>query len=172
MRRGPLWFEAVLVAAAIAVVLGLLHGLGVGLKLLLLVALVLAVVGVLVPRMGVRWWDEAVMALRTVLWRTESGRFYAFDGLPLKTDEQFGHLWLAASSLQQVLRRPEDETVTAARMPGQWHRNEQGEVMLKVTEVVHHLSHMPGREDPRVQRFRRYLERELLFPAAKRNRAS
>ena len=40
--------------------------------------------------------------------------------------------------------------------------------MLNVQAVVQHLAQRPGRMDPRVLRLRRYLEREVLFPARRR----
>jgi hypothetical protein len=40
--------------------------------------------------------------------------------------------------------------------------------MLRVDAVVLHLNTMAGRHDPRVQRLRRYFEREVLYPASRR----
>jgi hypothetical protein len=36
--------------------------------------------------------------------------------------------------------------------------------MLRVDAVVQNLATMPGRDAPRIQKFRRYLERDVLFP--------
>ena len=44
--------------------------------------------------------------------------------------------------------------------------------MLNVRAVVQYLAHMPRRSDPRVLRLRRYLEREVLYPAIRRAAAA
>ena len=47
---------------------------------------------------------------------------------------------------------------------------DEGALHLRVDGIVVHLFSMPDRMQPRVIRLRRYLERELLFPAAERRR--
>ena len=42
--------------------------------------------------------------------------------------------------------------------------------MLRVDAVIAYLGQMPERNDPRVQKLRRYLERDVLHPAAERRR--
>ena len=44
--------------------------------------------------------------------------------------------------------------------------------MLRADSVVQYLAQMPDRTDPRVQKFRRYLEREVLYPATRRRSRS
>jgi hypothetical protein len=68
----------------------------------------------------------------------------------------------------RVLGRREAEDVLAARHTGRWQRDEDGVLMLRVDAVVQRLAAMPGRDEPRVQRLRRYFEREVLFPASQR----
>ena len=51
-----------------------------------------------------------------------------------------------------------------------WRRDAQGVLMLRVDAVIDYLGHMPERNDPRVQKLRRYLERDVLHPAAERRR--
>jgi len=162
----------VLVGAGIAAVLGVLHWWGVGLPLLLTLLVVFGALAGFAPRSGVRWLDECVLVFRSWLWRRESGRHHSFAGVTLDIEEEGGQVWLAAESLQAALRRPEPVTVTAARLVGlatqHSRRNDEGVQMLNVQAVVQHLSQRPDRMEPRVVRLRRYLEREVLYPAGRR----
>ena len=157
--------------AGIAALLGLLHWLGVGLRFLSALGVVLAFVGLVLPHVGVRWFDAAVLWLRGRFWAPEQGRFHSFGGVPLDVQDDGRHVWLGAHGLQHALGRSEPEAALAARHAGRWRRDGRDQVLqLRADAVVTWLSTMPGRDDPRVQRLRRYIERELLFPAAERRR--
>lgn len=158
------------VGVAISAACLLLHWLGVGLPLLAVVVAVFGLLAMIAPRLLVRWLDHGVYLVRAVLWRHEHGRHHSFDGVALDVHDDGRHVWLAAADLNRVLRVNEPEDVTAARHSGCWRHNEQGALQLRVDGVVAHLAAMPGRMAPRVIRLRRYLERELLFPAAERRR--
>lgn len=167
--------RSVLVGVSIAAVLGLLHALGVGLPLLWALVVAMGVVAIAVPRLGVRWLDDAVLAYRTWLWRRESGHHHSFAGIALDIEESAGQMWISANCLQRALRLREDEATTSARLAGDASaavahafRNDEGVLMLNVRAVVQYLAHMPRRSDPRVLRLRRYLEREVLYPASRR----
>jgi hypothetical protein len=169
--KGLFW-RSVLVGLGIAAVLALLNRLGVGLPLLLLLVAALGAMAFFAPLRAVRWWDDLILALRAWYWRDESGRHHSFAGITLDIEEHEGQMWLSADSLQRALRRPEDETTTAARLADHptahaWH-NDEGLLMLNLQAVVHHLAHRPERMDGRVQRLRRYLERDMLYPASRR----
>lgn len=157
-------------AAALLVggVLGGLHLLGVGLKLLLLVGVLLAVVTLVLPWIGLRWLDDAIAWVRGRYWAQEQGRFHSFGGVPLCVEDDGRHMWVDGEGLMRVLGQREPEDVLAARHSGHWRRSEQGLLMLRVDAVVHRLNTMPGRDAPRVQRLRRYFEREVLYPAHRR----
>ena len=164
--------RALLVGLSIAAVLGVLHWWGVGLRLLLTLLVVLGAVAVFAPRSGVRWLDELILLVRTWAWRRESGRHHSFAGIALDIEEQGGQMWISAESLQGAIRRPEEVAVSAARLVGlaaqHARHNDEGVQMLNVQAVVQHLSQMPSRMEPRVLRLRRYLEREVLYPASRR----
>ncbi len=160
--------RAVFVALVIAGFLGWLRVLGVGLPLLLALALVFCFVALVAPRLGVRWLDDLILALRGHYWRREQGRFHTFGGVPLDIEDDGRTVWVAGVGLQRALGTDELEEVLAARHAGHWRRNEDDVLQLRVDAVVQHLNTMPGRHDPRVQRLRRYLEREVLFPARMR----
>ena len=160
--------RALLVGLLITGVLGILHALGIGLKLLLLIGIVIAFVTLVAPYLGVRWLDDAIDAIRALYWRREQGHFHSFGGIPLDISEDGNHLWVAAEGLQRVLGREEADAVVAARHSGRWQRTEDEVLLLRVDAVVGVLNTMPGRTDPRVQRLRRYFEREVLFPASLR----
>ena len=71
--------------------------------------------------------------------------------------------------MQRLLRRREPEDVLAARHAGRWQRDARGRLLLRVDAIVDLLATGPGRMNPRTVRLRRYLERELLFPAERRH---
>jgi hypothetical protein len=162
------WGRALLVAAAVACVLGVLHAIGVGLWLLMGFGVVIIVVTWWAPRVGVRWLDDLILALRTWFWAREQGRFHSFGGVPLQIDDDGRYLWVDGPGLQRVMATRDTEQVLAARHAGHWQRNHEGTLMLRVDAVVQHLNTMPGRDAPRLQKLRRYLERDVLFPAQKR----
>ncbi len=160
--------RAIAVGVLIAGVLGLLHLLGVGLKLLLALGIVIAVVAWALPFIGVRWLDAAILAVRTLFWAREQGRFHSFGGVPLRIEDDGRHMWVDGDGLMRVLGRREPEEALAARHAGAWRRSDDGVLMLRVDAVVRHLGTMPGRDAARVQRLRRYFEREVLYPAGRR----
>lgn len=162
--------RALALAIAVATVLGLLHALGVGLPLLMALALVAAFVALVMPRMGLRGFDATVLWLRGRLWAREQGRFHSFGGVPLEIVDDGRHVWVDGHGLQRALGREEPEMALAARLGGHWLRRPDGQLMLRADAVVAWLSAMPGREHPRVQRLRRYFEREVLYPAEQRRR--
>ncbi len=162
--------QALVIVVALGAGLGLLHRWGVGLWLLLLLAVVIAAVALVAPRAGVRWLDQLLLQLRAFHWRREQGRHHSFGGLPLRIDDDGRHVWVGASGLQRVLGNDDREEVLAARFAGRWRRDEDGELLLRVDAVAEHLARAPGRMDPRTLRLRLYFEREVLFPAAERRR--
>jgi hypothetical protein len=162
--------RALRVGVGIAVVLGLLHWSGVGLRLLLAIAAFLGFVAWALPWMGVRLLDDAILHVRSLFWAREQGRFHSFGGVPLQIEDDGRHVWVDGGGLQRVLGRRELDEALAARHSGRWRRTDDGRLMLRVDAVVGVLATMPGRDVPRVQRLRRYFEREVLYPAAQRHR--
>lgn len=166
----------------------LLHALGLGLaaagaawsfsqwqgalRFVLVVAIALLYVALVLPHVGVRVIDRLILQLRTLHWRHEEGRHHAFGGVPLQVMDDGRHAWLAAEGLLRACGRREPDDVLAARHAGRWRRDGAGTLWLRVDTVVDVLAHAPGRLDPRTVRLRRYLEREVLFPAAERRRRS
>lgn len=162
--------RAAVLAGLVSALLGLLHTLGVGLPLLGGLAVVFALVAGVAPRLGVRWLDVFIHQIRAALWRSEQGRHHSFDGITLNLYHDGRFVWLAAADLLLLLRTNEPEDVTAARYSGRWRRDGDGVLQLRVDAVVATLSSGPKSLQPRVIRLRRYLEREVLFPAAERRR--
>jgi hypothetical protein len=157
----------------IAATLGCLHLLGVGLRLLLALGLVLAFVGLVMPFVGVRWMDAALLWMRGRYWAREQGQFHSFGGVPLEVHDDGRHIWLGAHGLQRAMGRREPEASLAARHAGRWRRSGRDNALqLRADAVVTWLSTMPARDDPLVQRLRRYIERDVLYPAAERRRRS
>ena len=160
--------RALAVAVLAAGLLGWLHALGIGLRLLFALALAISFVTLVVPALGVRWLDDCVAWVRGRFWAREQGHFHSFGGVPLAIEDDGLHVWVDGAGLQRALARDEPEEALAARHSGHWQRSPDGVLMLRVDAVVRHLNTMPGRDAPRVQRLRRYFEREVLYPAQQR----
>ena len=160
--------RALVVAVVTAGLLGWLHALGVGLRLLLALALLISFVTLVVPFLGVRWLDDFIAWARGRFWAREQGHFHSFGGVPLEIEDDGRHVWVDGEGLQRALGRREPEEALAARHSGHWQRNADGTLMLRVDAVVQNLNTTYGRDEPRVQRLRRYFEREVLFPAQQR----
>lgn len=166
----PRLLPAVIVALVASVLLGLLKLMGSGFLLLMLVAVGSALAITAVAWNGMRgetglglWWRERLRA-------GDEGTHHAFAGIRLQVEDDGELIWLKASGVQRVLGLKEEEIVTASRVPGQWRRDDDRALWLRVDGLIQTLNTMPGRTEPRVQRFRRYLERDLLFPANERRR--
>lgn len=170
----PRWGRTLAVALALALslaaALGLLHRLGIGLPLLLGLVVLFGAVALVTPWVGVRLLDDVLLAAKSLVWRREQGRHHSFGGQSLQIDDDGRQVWIAGADLQRVLGTNDREDVLAARVPGRWRRADNGALMLRVDAVVQHLATAPGRMDPRTVRLRRYLEREVIFPAAQRRR--
>ena len=164
--------RALLAGIVIVTVLGWSLLLGSGLAwsvLLVALSCVAAVAGL--------WWamqrsSDAAAAVRERLGRADEGRHHAFGGVRLLVEDDGRHVWIAGPGLQRVLGRREPDQAQAARHAGAWRRSERGVLMLRVDAVIQHLAHMPGRDEPRIQRLRRYLERDVLYPAQRRRESA
>jgi len=160
--------RALVVTAVTAGLLGLLHLMGVGLVLLFWLACFVAVVTIFAPWIGARWAGDIARFTRARFWAREQGQFHSFGGVPLHIADDGRHVWIEGDGYMRAVGRREPEDVLAARLAGHWQRDEKSRLLLRVDAVVQHLNSMPGRDEPRVLRLRRYLEREVLYPAAQR----
>ena len=161
---------ALLILAA-AGLLGLLHSQGVGPLVVLVVAAAALVVIVYVPRWIIALGEQARDGLHHQVWKGVEGRHHAFAGVAFTIADDGRHVWMAAEALKRVLARPEADDVLAARISGKWKLDERQRLWLRVDGVVEHLATFPGRMDPRVQKLRRWLERDVLYPADRRHAA-
>jgi hypothetical protein len=164
--------RALVVTTTLVAFFGATQVLGIALPLFLSLGLVVAVVACALPWVGVRWLDALLQAASNWQWRREAGRHHAFGGLALDIEDDGRHLWIDGGDLKRVLRSDDRDEVLAARMPGRWRRSPEGRLQWRVDAVVEHLATAPGRMDPRRGRLRRYLEQQVLFPAAERRRRS
>lgn len=160
--------RVILAGIVIATVLGWSLLLGAGLAGSVLIVTVLSVVAV-----AGLWWalqraGDATAAVRERLGRADEGTHHAFAGVRLQVEDDGRHVWIAGTGLQRLLGRLEPDEAQAARHAGAWRRSERGVLMLRVDAVIQHLAHMPGRDEPRIQKLRRYLERDVLYPAQRR----
>jgi hypothetical protein len=159
---------AVLVVVSIGL-MALVHSWGYGPLYVLLVAAGSAVIIVFVPRWIIGLGERAHQGLHTQVWKGVEGQHHAFAGVSFTMADDGRHMWMHADALKRVLARPEADDVLAARISGKWKLDERQQLWLRVDAVVEHLSTFPGRMDPRVQKLRRWLERDVLFPAERRH---
>ena len=162
--------RAILVGVALATVAGWARLLGGGVPWALLTGVAVAVLVAAAAWLAVRRAGDLQAWLRDRFWARESGHFHAFGGVTLQVEDDGRHVWLGGRGLLRVLGRHEADDVLAARMPGQWRIDDKGRLLLRVDAVIDYLAHMPDRHDPRLQKLRRYLERDVLHPAAERHR--
>jgi hypothetical protein len=167
---GSAW-KAVVFAAVVVGAAAVLRSWGVSLPMLLLAIGAASLVAGL-ALYGGRAVEGLLDAHRRWRWRNEEGRFHAFGGARLRFEDDGRHVWLVGEDLQRVLSTRDAEDVLAARHAGQWRRGDNGVLWLRVDSVVQRLATMPGRAEPRTVRLRRYLEREVLFPAGRRRQAA
>ena len=161
--------RALVVGASIAGLLGLLHLMGVGLKLLFALGVFISVTILVVPWVVANWVGDIKRFVRARFWAREQGVFHSFGGVPLRVEDDGRHVWVDGDGYMRALGRREPEDALAARHTGMWRRDGEGMLMLRVDAVVQVLATMPGRVDPRVQRLRRYFERDVLYPAGRRH---
>jgi hypothetical protein len=159
---------ALIITVVLAAVLGWVNLLGTQLLVVLAAGVALALLVWAVPWFSLRHFETAQQWLRERLWGAGEGGFHSFAGVAMTIHDDGRHVWVDGQSLMRVLGRREAEDVLAARHTGRWQRDENGVLMLRVDAVVQRLAAMPGRDEPRVQRLRRYFEREVLFPASQR----
>lgn len=152
---------AALAAAAVHLVgsgAGIAAGVGFGIAFI--------VIGL--PLLGVRALDHLLYLRRLAHWKPVEGKYYSFGNIALAIEDDGRHVWVAAADLQRALRTTDAEDVIAARHAGRWRRDPRGKLQLRVDTVVQVLATAPGRMDPHTLHLRRYLEREVLFPAAQK----
>jgi hypothetical protein len=164
----PGQLRALAVGGLLLAALAALHGIGVGLVLLFGLGVVVAVVALLMPALGVRGLDAVLDKLREWRWRAEEGRHHAFEGVSIEVRDDGRHAWIAGADLRRLLRTRDGDDVLAARHAGRWQRDDRGRLWLRDDAVVEHLATMPGRAEPRNVRLRRYIEREVIYPLARR----
>ncbi len=169
-RTKRLLLDAVTLGCAVAAVAWAFSQWDGALRVVLILATVVAYLSYLTPRLGVDVLDRLIHLARAFHWRHEQGRHHAFNGVSLRIEDDGRHVWIDGFGLQRVLGSKDAEDVFAARHAGRWRRDRDGDLMLRVDAVVEVLATGPGRLDPRTVRLRRYLEREVLFPAAERHR--
>ena len=162
--------RAVLVGLVLTTVAGWAQLLGGGVPWALLTGVTAAVLVAAAAWLAVRRAGDVQAWLRERFWAPEAGHFHAFGGVTLQVEDDGRHVWLGGKGLLRVLGRSEADDVLAARMPGQWRHDDKGRLLLRVDAVIDYLAHAPERNDPRVQKLRRYLERDVLHPAAERHR--
>ena len=164
--------RALLVGAVLAAVGWALHAAGAGLPLLMAALAIGLLLTWVLPHLGLRALDRLEHALRAAKWRREEGRHHAFGGTHLHIHDDGRHCWMTASDLRHLLQLREADDVIAARLSGRWRRDARGVLLLRVDAVARYLADAPGRMDPRTVRLRRYLDQDVLFPAAQRRRMS
>ena len=161
--------RAILVGIVIAAVLGWSSLLGSHIGWMTAGATALAALAVWGLWRAIQRTGDIAAAVRERLGSADEGTHHAFSGVRLRVEDDGRHVWIDGPGMQRALGRREPEEAQAARHAGAWRRNERGVLMLRVDAVIQNLAHMPGRDEPRLQRLRRYLERDVLYPAQRRH---
>lgn len=161
---------ALLVALVLTTVLGWVNLLGSRIFWFVGAGVVVALLAGAAVWYGMRHFADLQAWMHERFWAAEAGQHHAFAGVTLKIDDDGRYVWIDGPGLLRVLGRPEPEDALAARHAGHWRRTDKGLLMLRVDAVVQHLARMPGRDEPRIQKLRRYLERDVLYPAEQRRR--
>jgi hypothetical protein len=162
--------RSIAIGSALAAAAFVLDRLGAGLTWICAALVLMAFVGSVLPWIGVRWLDHAIHFVRAMAWRQEEGRYHAFRGLGMRVEDDGRHVWLLAEDLQRLRRSSEPLDVVAARHSARWRHDEHGALWLRADAVAEQLAQARDALDPGTIRLRRYIERELLFPAAERRR--
>ncbi len=166
------WFRPMVLALLAAGCSALLQLVGLALPLALGVAGVVLVATLLLPQWGVMGLDAAIDALRALIWRHEQGRHHAFNGILLDIQDDGRHVWIAAEGVKRVLGLTDSDARLEVRQAGRTQRDEEGRLLLRVDALIEHLHSGTTGRDPARLRFLRYLEHDVLFPAAERRRRS
>jgi hypothetical protein len=164
--------RAIAFGLAVGAIAWLIDRSGIALPLALTLACFMVVFNCLTPSIGVRAIDAIARLVRSWLWRGRQGRHHSVGGVMLDVRDDGRQVWIAGADLQRCLGTRDPEDVLAARHAGRWRRDDDGVLLLRADAVVDHLTHCPARYEPRTIRLRRYLEREVLFPASKRKQQS
>jgi hypothetical protein len=167
--RQAFW-RAIALALALSALLGALHWTGIRMPVLLWIPLAVVALVWLLPGPVHEVPLALLRAVQHGLWARDEGHFHSFGGVPLRIQDDGRDMWIDAYGMLRALRRSEPEDVFASRMPGNWMRQADDLLMLRVDAVIALLHRLPERHDPRVQRLRRYLERDVLYPAAQRRK--
>jgi len=162
--------RALLAAAVGTALLAWLWTLGVRFLLLWMVGTAVAAFVVAVPPLAWRGIAGLLDRVRERLWAGEQGRHHSFAGVPLRVEDDGRHVWVDGAGLMRATGQAEPEDALAARHAGHWRRAPDRTLMLRVDAVVQQLNTGRDRDAPRIQRLRRYFERDVLFPAAQRRR--
>lgn len=165
---GPRRAAALWVLAALAL-MALVHAWGYGPLYAVGVAAAAALVIVFLPRWIIALGEKAHDGLHAQVWKHAEGHHHAFGGVAFTIVDDGRHVWMQGDALKRVLARPEADDVLAARISGKWKLDDRQRLWLRVDAVVEHLATFPGRMDPRVQKLRRWLERDVLYPAGRRH---
>ena len=162
--------RSILVAIFAMVVLGWSQVLGSRVFWMLFTAIGVAMLLASAAWLSLRRSADLRAWVRERFWSRQEGNYHAFGGVGLRVEDDGRHVWMDGQGLLRALGRREADDVLAARLTGMWRRDAKGVLMVRVDAVIDYLGHMPERNDPRVQRLRRYLERDVLHPAAERRR--
>ena len=164
------WQRAALIGLATTAAAGAVQVSGYALRLALVGAIISIVLTLLVPHLGVRLLEALVRWARSVMWKSEQGRHHAHGGIAVAVQDDGRHVWVAAADVREVLRSDDSDDVLAARLTGRWRRDDKAALWLRADALAKHLATAPGRMEPRTIRLRRYVEEQVIFPAAERRR--
>jgi len=111
---------------------------------------------------------ELVAELRRVLrerrWRDLEGRHYAYRGHRVQVLEDVSHCrWVSAADVREIVGGTVSEGALALTYPNGFRRLGEPQQAYLSDEAL--LVHLGKESSPTANRFRRWVEREIVFPA-------
>ena len=118
----------------------------------------------LLPRPLLDLASELRRLLREHLWRDLEGRHYAYRGHRVMVVEDVSHCrWVLAADVRRIVGATATEGALSLTYPNGFRRLGEPEQSYFSDEAL--LVHLGKESGPKANRFRRWAEREIVFPA-------
>lgn len=104
---------------------------------------------------------------RAAVWAPQEGRHFVFRGTPVPVREDVDHRrWIRMADVRRIAGFTASDGALALSYPKHWQTDDRGGTAWMDAEAV--LVHLRRGPDPQAQRFARWIEREVAFPARRR----
>jgi hypothetical protein len=126
-------------------------------------------IGIALARPLIELAGGVYRALRSHAWRDVQGRYYAYRGTPVQVLEDAAHgRWVRAADVRAIVGLDTSDHALALTYGPHWRRlGADGEPHFAAEALLVHLQREPR---PEAQRFRRWVERDIAYPARRARR--